>query len=50
LCIWNVRILEIPESVIFLYCLANGITFTGKILQKNIETTNGKVKNGDGVK
>jgi hypothetical protein len=47
LCIWNVRILEIPESVIFLYCLANGITFTGKMVQKNMEITNGK---GEGAK
>lgn len=29
---------EIPESVIMLYCLANGITFTGKMVQKHMET------------
>lgn len=27
----------IPESVITLYCLANGISLTGKVVQKNIE-------------
>ena len=31
------KLLEIPESIIFLYCLANGITFTGKMVQKNME-------------
>lgn len=35
----------IPESVIFLYCLANGITFTGKMVQKQIERScKGEIK------
>jgi len=32
------KMVLIPESVIFLYCLANGITFTGKMVQKQIES------------
>ena len=40
LCISQCKMAEIPESVIFLYCLANGITFTGKMVQKHIESPN----------
>jgi hypothetical protein len=48
LCISQSKLLEIPESIIFLYCLANGITFTGKLVQKQIESNgNG---NGNGKK
>lgn len=39
LCVGQSKLVEIPESVIFLYCLANGITFTGKMVQKQIENT-----------
>jgi len=31
------HMVDIPESVIILYCLANGIIYTGKLFQKNIE-------------
>ena len=37
LCVQGSKLVEIPESIIFLYCLANGITFTGKMIQKQIE-------------
>jgi hypothetical protein len=34
----------VPDSVIFLYCLANGITYTGKMVQKGIELKGGASK------
>ena len=37
LCIYDNTIQPIPESVIVLYSLANGISFAGKIFQKNTE-------------
>ena len=43
------KLVEIPESIIFLYCLANGITFTGKMVQKHIETRDTTCK-GDETK
>jgi hypothetical protein len=41
LSIMSLQMIIIPESVLILYCLANGIATTGKIWQKNIETKKG---------
>jgi hypothetical protein len=37
LSIYSGAVLEIPESVLILYCLSNGLSFSGKIFAKYLE-------------
>jgi hypothetical protein len=37
LCSINNKMIEIPESVIVLYCVSHGISSVGKLVQKNQE-------------
>jgi len=37
LCIYKLTIMAIPESVIVIYCLANGIAVGSKLVQKPME-------------
>lgn len=33
----NMTMVDIPESVLYLYALANGLSLTGKVVQRQIE-------------
>jgi|GEM_PF-4162126 len=43
-CLYNKDIINIPSSIITLYSLANGITLSGKVVQKRHELKHGNGK------